>query len=89
MSDPTATDLAIQAAAVARITGLVTSDEITAPMRRAAWVIDDRLGYLVDCPYCTSVWAAAAVTSGLVPRPLLRLLALSQAAVLLEKAARG
>jgi hypothetical protein len=46
-----------------RVTRLITQDEIARPAREA---ISDRvpgsqLEYLVNCPYCVSVWAGFAV----------------------------
>lgn len=74
--------LVVDAAAVARITRLVTEDEITRPVREKAHQTNPWLGYLVDCPYCISVWAGMAVASGVVPRPVRLGLALSQAVVI-------
>lgn len=73
------TELAIDIAATRRITTLVVNDEITRPMRE--WVTehypDSRVTYLVNCPHCVSVWAGAAIGSGLVPRWVKLALALS------------
>lgn len=70
-------------AATWRITRLVTEDEIAAPLRR--WVgrrwPDSKASYLVNCPYCVSVWAGLAVSSGLIPRLVVRGLALSAGAL--------
>ena len=58
----------VLAAAAARLTRLVTEDEITRPAREM--VIDwserggpwrQKMAYLVDCQWCTSIWAAGAV----------------------------
>jgi hypothetical protein len=58
------------AAATARLTKLVTDDEIARPFRDAviAWsekpgsgALRKRAGYLVDCPWCVSMWAGGAV----------------------------
>jgi len=58
------------AAATARLTRLVTDDEIARPIRDAvmAWAekpgagaLRKRAGYLVDCPWCVSIWAGGAV----------------------------
>jgi len=60
----------VMAAAVARLTRLVTDDEIARPIRDAvmAWAekpgaggLRQRAGYLVDCPWCVSMWAGGAV----------------------------
>lgn len=54
---------AIEVAATARLTRLIVEDEITREFRE--WVEDrtgdSKLTYLVNCPYCVSVWAGAAV----------------------------
>ena len=55
------------ALAVARLTGLTVADDITAPARD--WAIDhlplSRFGAAVEellrCPWCVSMWVAAAV----------------------------
>lgn len=61
----TLTILLITALATARLTRLVTIDKFCEPFRN--WVItkngdDGWLTYLVFCPYCLSVWIAAALT---------------------------
>lgn len=58
-------DAAVDALATYRLTKLVLDDEITAPARD--WVFErcdpqtTRLGYLLTCPWCVSVWAGGAV----------------------------
>lgn len=71
-------DAITDVAATARITRLVVEDEISRPFRE--WVEsatgeDSKLTYLVNCPYCVSVWAGAAVQ--VLPRWAVRALALS------------
>lgn len=61
----TLTALLMTALAVARLTRLVTLDKFCEPLRM--WVArrngqDGWWTYLVHCPYCLSVWFAAAVT---------------------------
>lgn len=59
----------IKTLAIARLTMLITDDEVSAPLRDAAIRLDDRfhnaftdkLLYFVTCRRCVSVWAAAAV----------------------------
>lgn len=51
--------------AIARLTRLITSDYIARHIR--VWAIrrfgpDHDLAYLVTCPWCLSVWIAAALT---------------------------
>lgn len=55
-------DATIRTAATWRLTRLVVEDEITRPLREAVsrrWP-DSKAEYLVNCPYCVSVWAGAA-----------------------------
>ena len=71
-----------EAAAVTRLTQLVVEDEITREFRE--WVEektgpDSKLTYLVNCPYCTSVWAGLVVP--ILPRFARRALALSGLAI--------
>jgi hypothetical protein len=57
-----AIDAAIRTAATWRLTRLVVDDEISRPLREAVhrrWP-DSKAAYLVDCPYCVSVWAGVA-----------------------------
>jgi hypothetical protein len=59
--------LVVYALAVARVTGLVTTDTITEPARDGviSW-LDDRprtlgafVAKLITCPWCASIWLAA------------------------------
>lgn len=54
----TALTLLLVAAATYRLTRLVTADRITEPLR--AWVEarGPRVGYLITCDWCLSVWLA-------------------------------
>lgn len=60
----------VEALATRRLTQLVVEDEITRPARELVtnWAdrhrtgtMPDRIGYLVDCPACASVWCAGVV----------------------------
>ena len=56
-------DTVIDAIAVHRITRLVVEDEITSDLR-GKWFEkydpqETKLGYLVSCPWCVSIWAGA------------------------------
>jgi hypothetical protein len=62
-----AVPLLVYALAVARVTGLITTDTITESARNAliGW-LDDRprtlgafVATLITCPWCASVWVAA------------------------------
>lgn len=64
-------DLLINVAAARRLTRLVTQDEITKPIREHHSVTKhEKLSYLLNCPYCVSVYTSAIVTvsSMLFPR---------------------
>ncbi|MGV1079732.1 MAG: DUF1360 domain-containing protein [Candidatus Nanopelagicales bacterium] len=81
-------------AATTRLTILVTQDEIMAPVR---YRLEDaaagkpygspieRASYLITCPKCVSIWAGAALLAASTQpagRALIRVLALSQAAII-------
>lgn len=56
-------EFAIRIAAAWRITRLVVDDEITRELRDAVrdhFGEDSKWTYLVNCPYCVSVWAGLA-----------------------------
>lgn len=56
--------LLVAGLATARVTRLIVVDEISAPLRKLAHQADKNsrhIGYIVSCPYCTGVWAAAGV----------------------------
>lgn len=63
----TPTDAVIDALATYRATKLVIDDEITADLRDKAYKeikrlpkkTADKLQYLLTCPWCVSIWAAA------------------------------
>ena len=64
-------ELVIDAGAACRLTRLVTTDTITAPLRDR---IGDRwpnspLDVLVNCPWCTGVWVAAGVQAAALLAP--------------------
>lgn len=68
----------VEVAATARITRLVVEDEIFRPVREGIedWAgPDSKLTYLVNCPYCVSVWAGSAVQ--VLPDWVVKALALS------------
>jgi len=53
--------LALLTLAVARVTRLITADQILLPVRR--WVVnkygeDSWIAYLVHCAWCSSIWVA-------------------------------
>lgn len=90
----------IEALATRRLTQLVVEDEITRPARDIVtrWAdrhrtgtLPDRIGYLVDCPACASVWCAVVIM-GLrrfrAGRWVVGVLALSGAALVIQSATR-
>lgn len=88
----------VLALASRRLTQLVVEDDITRPFRAAVsdWAAGreefsfrERVDYMLNCGQCASIYAAAAVlVADRVPggRVLLRILALSEAALLTEAA---
>lgn len=81
--------------ATRRITSLVTEDAITEDIREAVTrrypPEHHKLGYLVTCRKCTSVWAALAALSLValsnvpVVRSVLYALALSEASIIADR----
>lgn len=68
----------VRVAAAWRITRLIVDDEITAELRDAVrdrFGEDHKLTYLVNCPFCVSVWAGLAVM--VLPRAVTGALAAS------------
>lgn len=63
----TATELAAGALATYRLTRLITTDTITEDLREKVWdrypPESTKLGYLLTCDHCASVYAAAAVST--------------------------
>lgn len=59
----TTTDLARSGLAAYRLTRLVTRDTITAPIRERIWRSHpphlSKLGYVLTCEWCTSIYAAS------------------------------
>lgn len=56
--------LLVTGLATARVTRLIVVDEISHGLRRIAHRLDPRsrhIGFIVTCPYCAGVWAAAGV----------------------------
>lgn len=78
--------------AAKRLTRLVVDDKLTEDLREA-WFDrfppeTTKLGYLVSCKKCTSMWAAAAalLTARTSAKPLLYALAISELVILLDQA---
>lgn len=67
--------LIVDSLAVFRLTKLVNDDEITADLRdkilERFHPEDTKIGYLITCPWCVSIWAGGAVALAreLAPRP--------------------
>jgi hypothetical protein len=71
-------EFVVRVAAAWRITRLIVEDEITRELRDAVrdrFGEDHKLTYLVNCPYCVSVWAGLACM--FLPRAVTGSLALS------------
>lgn len=71
-------DFVVRVMAAWRITRLIVDDEITRELRDAVeehFGEDSKWTYLVNCPYCVSVWAGLAVM--VLPRPITGALAAS------------
>lgn len=79
MSHNTLTDLAITSLATARLTRLVTEDYITQAPRDYLLdrfpPADTKLGYLLTCPWCVSIYTAAIALA--LPKPVKSILAAS------------
>lgn len=58
-------DLVVSSLATYRLTRLITTDEITSPIRDRVWKTHppdkSRIGYALTCNWCTSVYAASAL----------------------------
>jgi len=58
-------DLIVSGLATYRLTRLVTTDEISAPIREMVWKShpphSSKLGYAITCNWCTSMYAASAL----------------------------
>ncbi|WP_280476037.1 hypothetical protein [Nocardia farcinica] len=62
--------LVVYTLTVARLTRLITTDKLTAPMRDATikrFGADSPVTFLVFCPWCMSVWVAAALAVPAAP----------------------
>ena len=66
----TATTLLTDALAAYRLTRLVTLDAVTEPLRERVHELDNHtLSYLITCPHCTGMYAAALTTAARVLFP--------------------
>lgn len=79
-------DAVIVGLAVKRLTRLAVDDAILEDFRQKVYERfppeTNKLGYLITCHACSSVWAGFVVATGLVPRPILVSLAMSEATLL-------
>lgn len=75
--------------ATKRLTRLVVEDHILNDTRNKVWdkypPESTKLGYLITCKACTSVWAAAIIRSNVLPRLARDTLALSELTLIAEK----
>lgn len=61
---PNALALVKDSLAVFRLTKLIMEDRITLEFREAFWAKfppNTKIGFLLTCPWCVSIWAAAIV----------------------------
>lgn len=58
-------DWTTDALATYRLTRLIVEDQVAAPIRNAAYKRygNKGIGYLVECPWCTSAWVGLAVAT--------------------------
>jgi len=57
-------DVAVLCLGAFRLTRLVTTDDLLSPLRERLWrryPPSTRLGYLVTCDWCTSVWVSTVL----------------------------
>jgi len=87
-----ALDLAVDALATSRLTRLVVEDAVLDDVRDHVWktfpVDSTKVGYLISCRACTSVWVAGLVASGLLSRRIRYIVALSELTILARAALR-
>lgn len=83
-------NLLLDAFAAKRLTRLIVDDAILDDARN--WAYDNigdpqenKLTYLITCHACSSVWAAALVGSGVLPRWLRDTLALSEIVLAIQR----
>ena len=78
----TVLSLALDVMAAKRLTRLVVDDAIANEARDKVWdrfpKKDSKLGYLISCHACSSVWAGAVVRCGLLPPFVRDTLAISE-----------
>lgn len=72
--------------ATKRLTRLLIDDVILEDFRRMVFQrwdpAENKLGYLLTCSKCASVWIGGLVVSGIIPDKVLDLLAYSEASVI-------
>ena len=82
-----------------RLTRLVTTDEITAPLREWVWrrrpPESSRIGYLLACDWCTGIWVGSLLVVGHMIAPVpatwvcLALAVAATVGILSERMSRG
>lgn len=81
--------LALDVMAAKRLTRLAVDDAIVNGLREKVWdrfpSEKSKLGYLISCHACTSVWAGALVRSGALPRFARDTLALSELVLVAQR----
>ena len=81
--------LALDVMAAKRLTRLAVEDAIANEVREKVWDQfprnQSKLGYLISCHACTSVWAGALVRSGLLPGFVRDTLAVSELVLVAQR----
>ncbi|HLK96014.1 MAG TPA: DUF1360 domain-containing protein [Nocardioidaceae bacterium] len=85
----TVLSLALDVMAAKRLTRLAVEDAIADEVREKVWDQfprnQSKLGYLISCHACSSVWAAAIVRSGFLPRLVRDTLAVSELVLVAQR----
>jgi len=85
----TVLSLALDVMAAKRLTRLAVDDAIADEVRDKVWdrfpKNRSKLGYLISCHACTSVWAGAVVRSGVLPRFVRDTLAMSELVLVAQR----
>ena len=88
-------DAAVSVLAAKRLVRLIVDDTVLQPVRDLVWEFDPparhRLGYVLTCQSCASVWAASAVMiarRSSIGRLICNTLAVSEAVVMIVETAQ-
>lgn len=90
-----AEDAVVSVLATKRLVRLIVDDTVLQPVRDRVWEVDPparhRLGYVLTCHSCSSVWAAGAVMiarRSSIGRLICNTLAVSEAVMMIVEAAQ-